>query len=73
MEYGGDKMNLKLARIKMGLTQKQLAQLVGLSNVTISHIEKGNDDTVTKATMVKIAKVGKSCEKMIKKRGKVGN
>lgn len=50
-------MNLKLARIKMGLTQKQLAQLVGLSNVTISHIEKGNDDTVTKATMVKIAKV----------------
>lgn len=49
-------MNLKLARIKMGLTQKQLAQLVGLSNVTISHIEKGNDDTVTKATMVKIAK-----------------
>lgn len=50
-------MNLKLARIKMGLTQKQLAQLVGLSNVTIVKLEKGNDDTVTKATMVKLAKV----------------
>ena len=48
-------MNLKLARIKKGLTQRQLGKMVGLSNVTISHIEKGYCD-VTKSIMLKIAK-----------------
>lgn len=50
-------MNVKLARIKAGLTQKELAALVGLSNVTIVKIEKGNYDSLTRATMIKIAKV----------------
>lgn len=50
-------MNVKLARIKSGLTQKELAALVGLSNVTIVKIEKGNYDSITRATMIKIAKV----------------
>lgn len=49
-------MNLKLARIKKGLTQRQLGKLVGLSNVTISHIENSNSDNVTKSIMLKIAK-----------------
>lgn len=49
-------MNVKLARIKAGLTQKELAAIVGLSNVTIVKIERGNYDNLTKATMVKIAK-----------------
>lgn len=49
-------MNVKLARIKAGLTQKELAALVGLSNVTIVKIEKGNYDSITRATMIKIAK-----------------
>ena len=49
-------MNLKLARIKKGLTQRQLGKLVGLSNVTISHIENSNSDNVTKSIMIKIAK-----------------
>ena len=49
-------MNLKLARIKKGLTQRQLGKLVGLSNVTISHMEKSNCDNVTKSIMLKIAK-----------------
>ena len=48
-------MNLKLARIKKGLTQRQLGKLVGLSNVTISHIENSNSDNVTKSIMKKIA------------------
>lgn len=48
-------MNLKLARIKKGLTQRQLGKLVGLSNVTISHMEKSNCDNVTKSIMIKIA------------------
>lgn len=50
-------MNVKLARIKAGLTQKQLAELVGLSNVTIVKIEKGNYNNITRGTMIKIAKV----------------
>lgn len=50
-------MNVKLARIKAGLTQKELAALVGLSNVTIVKIERGNYDSLTRATMIKIAKV----------------
>ncbi|MGY5237620.1 helix-turn-helix transcriptional regulator [Clostridium tertium] len=49
-------MNVKLARIKAGLTQKELAALVGLSNVTIVKIERGNYDSITRATMIKIAK-----------------
>ncbi|MBD7915223.1 helix-turn-helix domain-containing protein [Clostridium sp. Sa3CUN1] len=49
-------MNVKLARIKAGLTQKELAALIGLSNVTIVKIEKGNYDSLTRATMIKIAK-----------------
>ncbi|CAI3536060.1 MAG: helix-turn-helix transcriptional regulator [Clostridium neonatale] len=48
-------MNVKLARIKAGLTQKQLAAKVGLSNVTIVKIERGNYDSLTRASMIKIA------------------
>ena len=33
--------NLKLARIKKNLTQKQLAELVGVSSSTINRIETG--------------------------------
>ena len=33
--------NLKLARIKKNLTQKQLAELVGVSVSTINRIETG--------------------------------
>lgn len=49
-------MNVKLARIKKGWTQKELAVKVGLSNVTIVKIEKGNYDSITKASMIKISK-----------------
>lgn len=49
-------MNVKLARIKAGLTQKELAAMTGLSNVTIVKIEKGNYDSITKSSMIRIAK-----------------
>ena len=33
--------NLKIARVKKGLTQKELADLVGVSSSTINRIETG--------------------------------
>ena len=49
-------MSVKIARIKAGLTQKELAALTGLSNVTINKIEKNNYDSLTRINMLKIAK-----------------
>ena len=34
-------LNLKVARVKKNLTQKQLAELVGVSSSTINRIETG--------------------------------
>lgn len=50
-------MNVKLERIKKGLTQKEFAKLVGTSNVTIVKIEKGNIDGISFGTLKKIANV----------------
>ena len=40
-------MNVKLARIKKGLTQKEFAKIVGTSHVTIVKIEKGDVDGIS--------------------------
>ncbi|WP_346867361.1 MULTISPECIES: helix-turn-helix transcriptional regulator [unclassified Clostridium] len=54
-------MNVKIARIKMGLTQKQLRDKlvnefsVGISPSTIVAIEKGNYSTLNFGQMVAIA------------------
>lgn len=48
-------LNLKIARIKKGLTQKQLAEIVGSSPATINKIEKGKAD-IRVGTLKKIAK-----------------
>ncbi|MDU4830434.1 MAG: helix-turn-helix transcriptional regulator [Clostridium perfringens] len=40
-------MNIKLKRISMGLTQKELAHKVGISHVTLSRIEKGAYENIT--------------------------
>lgn len=48
-------MNVKLKRIMMNLTQKQLATKVGTSNVTIGKIENGKIDSVQFGTLKKIA------------------
>lgn len=48
-------MNVKLSRIKAGLTQKDLARLADTSNVTIVKIEKGQIDSIRFGTLKKIA------------------
>ncbi|XZK13554.1 helix-turn-helix transcriptional regulator [Clostridium perfringens] len=48
-------MKIKLARVKLGLTQKELAKKVGISHVTLSKIEKGNYENLTLKTMLNLA------------------
>lgn len=48
-------MKIKLKRISMGLTQKELANKVGISHVTLSRIEKGSYENITLRTMLKLA------------------
>lgn len=52
-------INLKIARIKMGLSQGDLCKLTGISKATMSELEngKGNPRMIT---MMKIAKVLKT-------------
>ncbi|NYB74838.1 helix-turn-helix domain-containing protein [Sedimentibacter hydroxybenzoicus DSM 7310] len=50
-------MNVKIARIKAGLTQEQLCKLVHISPKKLCRIENGNDDTATKKDMKNIANV----------------
>ena len=49
-------INLKLARVKKNLTQKQLAELIGVSVSTINRIETGKQvlkiDMLNKLTSV---------------------
>lgn len=48
-------MNLKIKRIMLGLSQKDLAALSRVSNVTILKIEKGQIDNVKLGTLKKLA------------------
>ena len=50
-------MNVKIKRIMMKLTQKELADMVDTSNNTIIKIEKGDFNSVKLGTLKKIAKV----------------
>jgi len=50
-------MSVKIKRIMQGLTQKELAAKVGISNVTIVKIEKGNIDNVRFGILKKISEV----------------
>lgn len=50
-------MNVKIRRIMQGLSQKELAKKVGVSNVTIVKIEKEKIDNVKLGTLKKIAEV----------------
>lgn len=49
-------MNVKIARIKKGLTQKQLREIVNISPNKLVQIEKGNYSNVTYDQVVKISK-----------------
>ena len=48
-------MKIKLKRISKGLTQKELANKVGISHVTLSKFEKGSYENITLRTMLKLA------------------
>lgn len=44
-------MNVKIARIKAGLTQTQLCEMIKMSPKKLGAIEKGNYDIATLANM----------------------
>ncbi len=46
------KNNIKLARVKMNLTQDSLAKLVGVSRQTIGSIEKGQFNPTAKLALI---------------------
>ena len=48
-------MNVKIERIKKGLSQRQLAKLCGVCQNTIVKIEKGEIDTVIVQNLKKVA------------------
>lgn len=48
-------MEVKIARIKAGLTQKELCKKVKTSPKKLVDIERGNYDNVTKGLMERIA------------------
>lgn len=50
-------MNVKIERIKKGLSQRQLANLCGVCQNTIVKIEKGEIDTVIVQNLKKVAEV----------------
>lgn len=59
-------LNLKIARIKKGLSQKQLADKVGISPATVSKAETGKFD-LRLSTLIKLSKVlDVSVEELIK-------
>lgn len=50
-------MNCRIARIRKGITQKELAKMVGISNTTLVKIEKDEIDNVKFGTLKAIAKI----------------
>lgn len=50
-------MNVKIERIKKGLSQRDLANLCGVCQNTIVKIEKGEIDTVIVQNLRKVAEV----------------
>lgn len=44
-------MNVKIARIKAGLTQSQVCEMIKMSSKKLGAIEKGNYDIVTLGNM----------------------
>lgn len=50
-------MNLKIARIKQGLNQRQLAKLAGVCQNTLVKLERDEIDNVRVDTLKKISKV----------------
>ena len=49
-------MEVKIARIKKGLTQKELCKIVKTSPKKLVEIERGNYNKVSRELMIKISK-----------------
>ena len=47
--------NLKIYRVKAGLTQEELAEKSGISRVTIALIESGKQQVAKSSTILKLA------------------
>ena len=56
MLKGDEIVNMKLTRIKLGLTQEQLRKKAGVGLNTIVSLEKGKIDSVRVGTLRKISK-----------------
>lgn len=64
---GGEKMTLKVERVKRNLTQRELQELSNVSVLTIGKIERGETDTVMLGNYKKLAKaLDISVEELIK-------
>lgn len=48
-------MNVKLARIKLGITQSELCKRIKMSPKKLCEIEKGNTDSITLGQMKKLS------------------
>lgn len=48
-------MNVKIMRIKKGVSQKEFAKMIGISNVTLVKIEKDDIDGIKIGTLKKVA------------------
>lgn len=48
-------MNVKIERIKKGMTQLELSKKTGIGRITISKIEKGQFENVKLSLLIKIA------------------
>ncbi|SNR85465.1 Helix-turn-helix [Anaerovirgula multivorans] len=53
----GSDANLKKIRIEMGVTQKHLAKMMGVTQVYISRIENGDIEGLTMRNFLKLAKI----------------
>lgn len=50
-------MNVKLARIKIGLTQEELCKILKISKSTLLKIERGDFSSLRYPLMIKISEV----------------
>lgn len=48
-------MEVKIRRLRLKISQKEFAKMVGISNVTLVKIEKGQLDSIRFGTLKKIA------------------
>lgn len=55
IQFGGEIMNVKLARIKKRLTQDELCKIVRIGKKQLVEAEKGNYDNLKFKSMKKIA------------------